>query len=285
MILIDFSAVCIVAITGSMNAKQNPYSTPEQLSKHLIYNKLRYINSKFKHKYGKMVICLDGSSYNWRYKSFPLYKCKRKKEKSDSYIDWKHLYEVMDEVISELREFFPYIVLGLDTCEADDIIGTLAKYIKERNIIISGDKDFMQLLGIDYIEQFAPKKDAFLKLEVSPTQYLLEHILQGDSADSIPNILSEDDIFTKPGVRQKQITKKYKENFTARLRNNELTEIEVKNFERNDKLINLNSIPKEIKLSILNAYQKLEIIGNKTTLLNFFIKESYNNFIHCIDEF
>ncbi len=284
MILIDFSNVAIRAITGGTKDSHIYYPTTEQLNQHRIYNKLRFYNHKFAKKYGDIVICLEGKN-NWRKEAFPLYKFKRKKAKDSSYIDWDHLYKVMDATIEALIQYFPYKVLRYDMSEADDIIGTLAKYVNEPNIIVSPDKDFNQLIDLHNVEQFDTQTETICKLEGGAHKFLLDHILMGDTGDSVPNILSPDDIFTQEGKRQKSITQPYKDNFTARLRANELTEEEIKNFARNDKLINLNSIPKNIKLGILDLYTNYEIIGCRQTLLTHLIKEKYVGLIDVINEF
>jgi len=286
MILVDFSQTCINVLTGvGSNPDNNYYDTAEQLSKHIIFNKLLTYNQTFAHKYGQMVICLEGKN-NWRYGAFPLYKHKRKTSKKEStYIDWNHLYEVMNSVIIDLKENFPYALLSMEGCEADDILATLAKYVREQNVIVSSDKDFNQLLGLSNVDQYDPRKGVFLKLETTPENFLLEHILKGDVSDGIPNILSPDDIFLQEGVRQKSITSKYKAEFADRLRRGELREEEIKNFARNDKLINLNSIPKNIKLAILELYSNYVIEGDHEKLLNFLIKHQYQGLIEYVNEF
>ena len=158
--------------------------------------------------------------------------------------------------------------------------------MNEPNIIISSDKDFIQLLSLPHVSQYDPKTESEKKLEVTPEEYLLEHILGGDRADGIPNILSPDDFFLHTdGVRQKSITKKYKEEFVGRLKAKTLTQDEINNFKRNSKLINLNEIPKEIKVAILEQYTNYEIKGNHKTLLNYFIDNKYPAFTACVNEF
>ena len=286
MIIVDFSQTCINAIAGvGDNPTSNVYDTIEQLCAHLIYNKLRTYNVKFRKKYGEMIICLEGKD-NFRYEAFPNYKCKRKTERKDSYIDWEQLYRVMDEVIESLRKYFPYKVLRVHRCEADDIIAVLAKYINEPNVIVSSDKDFNQLLVHHNVEKYDPKKEAMFKLDVSPTQFLLEQILTGDSSDSVPNIHSPDDFFLHTdGVRQKAVYQKYKDAFMGRLRADELTEDEISNFKRNSKLINLDEIPKEIKGNILNTYNDCEVKGDINILLNYFIENKFTGFLDCAQDF
>ena len=119
---------------------------------------------------------------------------------------------------------------------------------------------------------------------IEPNGYLFEHILRGDKGDGIPNILSKDNSIVE-GVRQKPITKKYVENFV--MHNAELngrTDEEIRNFHRNQKLIDLNETPSDICDNIWEEYQK-EPIGQRRDLLNFFVEKKLNNLIETIGEF
>jgi 5'-3' exonuclease len=286
MQLLDFSQLGVSTILGVGKEPTNEYYlTNEQLCKHLIYNKIRAYNQKFSNQYGDMVICLEGKN-NWRYESFQYYKHNRKTTKAEDVETWTELYRVLEATVNDLIEFFPFAVLRVNRTEADDVLATLARYINEPNIIISSDKDFMQLLSLPHVSQYDPRTEAMKKLDVTPEQYILEHVLGGDRSDGIPNILSPDNFFLcADGVRQKSITKKYKEEFIGRLKNKELTNEEVKNFKRNSKLINLSEIPKEIKVAILEQYSRYEIKGNHKTLLNYFIENQYTAFVECVNEF
>jgi 5'-3' exonuclease len=286
MILVDFSQLAVNSIIGvGNNPTNNYYDTNEQLSKHLIFNKLRLYNQKFSKKFGDMIICLEGRK-NWRYETFQYYKHKRKADKETSDVDWDALYVTMEETVQDLINHFPYTVMRVFRTESDDTIAVLARCINEPSVIISSDKDFLQLLALPNVSQYDPRKESFKKLEVTPEEFLIEHCLVGDRSDSIPNILSPDDFFLHAdGVRQKSITAKYKEEFLGRLRRKELTEEEVKNFKRNSKLINLAEIPKDIKVAILEEYSNYVIKGDRKTLLNYFIENKFPAFSSCVNEF
>ena len=87
------------------------------------------------------------------------------------------------------------------------------------------------------------------------------------------------------GVRQKPITKKYVENFV--MHNAEIsgrTDEEIRNFHRNQKLIDLNETPPTLCNEIWDEYQK-EPVGQRRDLLNFFVEKKLNNLIETIGEF
>ena len=195
MQILDFSQLVVNTIIGvGNNPTNNYYDTNEQLCKHLIFNKIRAYNQKFSKKFGNMVICLEGR-HNWRYSFFQYYKHKRKADKANSDVDWDTLYVIMESTIQDLINYFPYTIMRVEGTEADDSIAVLARCINEQNIIISSDKDFVQLLSLPNVSQYDPRKESFKKLEVTAEEFLIEHCLVGDRSDGIPNILSPDNFF------------------------------------------------------------------------------------------
>ena len=114
--------------------------------------------------------------------------------------------------MSEIREEFvtklPYKVLHVDKTEADDIIDTLcAQQTEDLYLIISGDKDFIQLQHYGNVYQFSPLLKSFMGENENAVTFLREQIIKGDRSDGVPNILSDDDIFLRD-ERQKPINKK-----------------------------------------------------------------------------
>jgi hypothetical protein len=147
-------------------------------------------------------------------------------------------------------------------------------------MIVSGDKDFIQLQRFTNVEQFAPIQKKFLGEDVIPEQFLLEHIIKGDRSDGIPNILSPDDCFVT-GEKQKPITKKRLEEFS----NGQNLEGEVKaNFERNKKLVDLLQIPQAYEDAIINSYQKYKV-NDRSKLLTYFIENKLKSLMENIGDF
>ena len=74
--------------------------------------------------------------------------------REDSDHDWNAIFQCLNQVKTELVDNFPYKVLEVDRAEADDIIGILCRYLSDVPILIlSGDKDFMQLQTNPYVKQ------------------------------------------------------------------------------------------------------------------------------------
>lgn len=243
-------------------------------------------NQRFKTDYGEMILAID-SKNNWRYDFFPYYKCRRRINKDKSNINWNILYKFLDQMVEELKEFFPYRVLKIDKCEADDIIAALVSFNSQTGsnniVIISGDKDFAQLQVNKNVRQFSPTLKKFI-IEKNPRNFLKEHIIRGDAIDDIPNILSPDDCIKKG---QRQVTMSARR-FNALmntgpivLRSNE--ELESR-WERNETLIDLTNDYENLWTRILNEYNA-EAGKTRTNIRQYFIKYKLSNLMSSINEF
>jgi len=279
MILVDLNQVLIsnfmVQTRGAPDVKPN-----KEMIRHMVVNSLRGFNVKFKNKYGKMVLCADAGN-PWRRDAFPNYKYSRRKGRDDSAFDWENIFNIITEIKNEIRDNFPYAVMYIERCEADDIIATLAKYYHQSEpiMIVSGDKDFIQLQRFTNVEQYAPIQKKFLGEDIVPEQFLMEHIIKGDRSDGIPNILSADDCFVT-GEKQKPITKKRLEEFSSGQMDAETKA----NFERNKKLVDLMQIPGLLENEIINSYRQYKF-NDRSKLLTYFIENKLKSLMENIGDF
>ena len=180
----------------------------EKMVRHMILNSLRMYREMFFEKYGELVICYDSKHY-WRRDYFPQYKKNRKKTRDSSGHDWDAIFDCLNNIKSEMIEFMPYKVLEVYGAEADDIIAALCgelEFDNGKTLILSGDKDFIQLHKYKNVTQYSPVTKKYVG-GVDPDEYLYEHILKGDVSDGVPNVLSVDNTFTD-GLRQKPLGKK-----------------------------------------------------------------------------
>lgn len=282
MIIIDFSQIILANIFVEL---KNPKDLDLETCRGLVLNSIRLINSKFKTKYGEVVLACDSGSF-WRKSSYPYYKANRKKNRDKSTIDWKSIFEIINTVRDEIQENFPYRVIRTDGAEADDVIATLVKrnsveYINNGNkiLIVSGDKDFIQLLKYPNVEIWDPigKRNT---VHNNPYGYLSEHILTGDVGDGVPNVLSPDDCLVL-SKRQKPLTKKYKEAFSNGVPE---TSEYYANFKRNKLMIDLEMIPENIENSIIETYEN-ESNKTKTKLVPYFLKNGLTILFDKINDF
>lgn len=252
----------------------------------MILNSLRSYRVKFGDDYGEMIIACDNSNY-WRKKIFPYYKANRKKNIESSELDWKSLFECLNKIRSELKEYFPYRVLDVESAEADDIISTLVSEFGselntgEKILILSGDKDFIQLHTYPNVSQYDPTRKKWIKHD-DPERFLHEHILKGDAGDGIPNILSPDNVFVV-GDRQRPLTAKKMEKILE-TDTEQLEEPLARNYWRNAKLIDLSFTPNEIREKVMQQFESQKN-RDRSKLLNYFITNKLKNLTEHLSEF
>ena len=281
MILVDLNQVLILNLMAQTRGQFDDLPDKDML-RHMVLNSLRGYNLKFKDEYGTPVLCADGAN-TWRKDIFPNYKFKRKKTRDESGIDWSALFQMIGEIRDEIAQNFPYIVLHIDKVEADDIIAVLVKecYSKEKIMIVSGDKDFIQLHKYPNVKQYAPIQKKFVESE-DPVNFLHEQIIKGDRSDGVPNILSADDVFVT-GTKQRPINKKRLEEWTN-IENIPLGSETKKYYERNKKLIDLDEIPSLIYNDIKSKYINYKV-NDRTLLLSYFIENKLRSLIENINDF
>ncbi len=279
MIIVDLNQIMISNLMVQINGR-NAVELSEDLVRHMVLNSLRGHYKRFR-DYGEMIIACDSGNV-WRRKVFANYKAGRKTTREKSGHDWTTIFEIMSKIKNELKEHMPYKVIEVDTAEADDIIAVLVKkYINQKILILSGDKDFIQLHN-NRVKQYNPVLNKFVGQGETPSIYIKEHILKGDRSDGIPNVLSDDDVFVE-GRRQRPLTKKKIESWV-----NEMvmtfTEEEQKNYDRNRKLIDLSLIPPELEAKIYNEFDEVKV-AHRSKILNYFITRKLKTLIEVIDEF
>lgn len=281
MFLIDFSQVCISSLMAQTGGK--PDKLDENLVRHMILNTLRSFITKNKAIYGTPIVCCD-SRHFWRRDVFPHYKHHRRKDRDDSGLNWTEIFTVLNKIKEELKEFFPYKVIEVHGAEADDIIGVLVEQYadKEPILILSSDKDFLQLQRYKSVKQFSNIEAKWITTE-NPEAFLIEHIIKGDRGDGIPNILSPDDVFVKVGGRQKPLNSKKVQEWVGDYRTIPHDET-LRGFKRNSKLIDLRETPEDLKLAIIKACDDCRV-GSRKALLDYFIEKRLTNMIGAIGEF
>jgi hypothetical protein len=282
MILLDYSQI---ALSNIIVQKLND----ENMIRHMVLNSIRMYNKRYRKEYGQMVICADGMN-TWRRQYFPEYKGMRRKGKEESTMDWNEIFRIVNLIREEIQENLPYKVLHMEGCEADDIIGALAIRTQEFGqgepvMVVSSDKDFIQLQKYNNVKQWSPIQKKAVT-DKNPRNYLFNHIMRGDAGDGIPNVLSRDDTFMVEGLKQTPLRQTRIDEWLEKSDDLKaaMPEDLYRNYQRNKTLIDLNEIPQHIQESIINKYddQKLPM---KMKVLNYLIKKRCTNLIECVEEF
>ncbi len=244
------------------------FSNLEQIKENEDFLLHVFLNSLFnqikKHSPQEVILALD-SSYSWRkdfyeknivnlglndkdpyWSKFIIegYKGHRYK---DPTIKFTSLFKLMDDLYEVLNKNSNLKCIRIPKTEGDDIIGVLTKNIKNDIIIISSDKDFVQLCKNKQVKIYDPMKFIFINGDNINTENLLEiHILMGDKSDNIPPVQKK--MGPKTATKLIPILDK-----TLSL-NPSLKKI----YDFNRTLINLECIPELIQKQIIEYYNCME---------------------------
>lgn len=284
MIIVDMNQVMIANLMAQIGNHTN-IELEESLLRHMVLNSIRNFKLKFGDDYGELVFACDDKKY-WRKDYYPYYKAHRKKAREKSELDWTHIFKTLNKIKQELIDNFPYKIIQIEGAEADDIIGTLCNtYSTEENtiLILSADKDFVQLQTNINVSQYDPIRKRWIKHE-DPVSYLQEHIARGDRGDGIPNVLSRDDCFVRG--RQKPLRKKMLDEIlsTEKLVSPIINEEITRNWIRNQTLIDLNCTPEDIKKQVIDTYINTNV-NQRDKLFNYFVQHKLKNLMEHIGEF
>ena len=284
-ILVDYNQVILASLFASIG-NHTDVAADENIIRHMFLNSVRSTRKKFSQEYGEIVICCDGKN-TWRKEAYPYYKANRKAGRDKSGMDWNALFQIMNNVRTEMKEFFPYKVIHIEHCEADDIIGAVINdngselnIGSEKFLVLSADKDFIQLQKYANVDQYDPIRKRWLRDDHADI-YLKEHILKGDTGDGVPNILSPDNCLAV-GERQKPMTKKrmaqYSEGTSA------MDEETLRRYHRNKMMIDLKEIPAKYQDQINEEYS-VEKDPTRGHLFNYFVKNKLKHLISDIQDF
>lgn len=283
MIIVDFSGLAIANVAIN---KVND----EDMIRHMTINSLRMYRTAYKREFGELVLACDGKN-NWRRNYYPQYKANRKKGREESTFDWNEAFRIINKVRDEIRDNFPYKVIHIDECEADDIIGTLCENSQEFGqyediMIVSADKDFLQLQRYNNVRQYSPLIKKEYK-DDNPVANLTEKILTGDAGDGVPNVLSHDDVFVN-GERQTPLSRKKKDGMIESLSSihnvGHVNTDWYRNYTRNKKLIDLTQTPERLKNQIVEEYNSQNEKAKKGLVLPYLINNSMKLMIESVEE-
>jgi len=277
MILVDMSQIMMASIMMQMHMSKK--SEPdEEMVRHMILNSLRMYRTRFLSEFGEMVLCYDSRHY-WRRDYFPEYKHSRRKSRGTDDKNWDIIFNCLNTIKEEVKSNMPYKSVEVYGAEADDVIATLCSESSNEVMILSGDKDFIQLQKFPNVKQYSPITKKMIN-GVNPDDYLKEHVLKGDTSDGVPNVLSPDNTFVD-GIRQRPLSKKK----IATMVEGDFPNDEVKrNYQRNKKLIDLTCSPDELRSEILDTYKSAPV-NDRSKILNYFIKQRLKTLTESIGEF
>ena len=275
-LLVDFSQIVIGSYMMAAKFSDADIDTVRPA----VLNALRIYRTKFVGEYGELILCCDDRK-TWRKDIFPNYKASRKKTRAATSIDWENLYVCLNQLKEELTEWFPYKLIQVEKAEADDIIAVLVRLANERTLILSSDKDFVQLHTFN-VRQYSPMQKKFV--DGDPKWSLHEKIIKGDVGDGVPNIMSDDNVFVDEGRRQKPITKKKVDAWYEIDPDMYCSSEMLRNYNRNKQLVDLGEVPESIRINITKQFETT-VVGDRKRLLTYFINHRLKNLTESLSEF
>ncbi|RMF67868.1 MAG: DNA polymerase I, partial [Calditrichaeota bacterium] len=191
LFLIDGSAIAYRSYFAFI---RNPLTNSRGENTSAIFGFLRFLLMILDNeKPDYIAVVFDPPGPTFRHEQFKAYKATRQKMPDDMRDQVPRIHETVKALNIPLLEVPGY--------EADDVIGTLAKSAQKKGFetyLVSGDKDFMQLVG-DGIKLYNPKR-AGEEVEVLDAHGVEEKIglpparvvdylgLMGDTSDNIPGV-------------------------------------------------------------------------------------------------
>jgi len=135
---------------------------------------------------------------SFRHQTYPEYKATRQKLTEELQQEFDRSVERIEQIL----EAFRVPLVGVEGYEADDVIGTLATAARGLQVVIvSGDKDFYQLIGPGIAllnpgrggpaaveEHWVDQTNASERLGVPPDRVVDYLALVGDTSDNVPGV-------------------------------------------------------------------------------------------------
>jgi len=301
MIILDYNQVVLSNIFAfqadlTRNLKQERISDSVNIIRHAVLSSVKFYKKKYGKEYGELIIACDGRNY-WRKEVFQYYKASRAKSREKSDLDWKFVFETLASIRADLDQYFPYKVINVDRCEADDVIATLTKWTQSNGfiqqglveeqqpvLIVSSDKDFKQLQKYPNVRQWSPMQKKFIE-GGKFGEYLIEHTVRGDSGDGIPNMFSKDDVFVNDEDRQTPVTAKKLARFFELGRDACENDDQRRGWDRNQMLVDFEYIPEDVSKSIIDTYTSKKVNGDKMSIMNYLIKNKCSLLLDDLEDF
>lgn len=138
----------------------------------------------------KVIVAFDMHGHNFRKDLYADYKANRKGMPDD--------LAAQMPILEEVLQLMQVSIVKKAGIEADDIIGTISSHFDGESVIISGDRDMLQLVsqnttvlltkrGVTEVENVNP---AYLQevYKLTPKQVIEYKALRGDTSDNIPGV-------------------------------------------------------------------------------------------------
>jgi DNA polymerase-1 len=149
----------------------------------------------------RVILVFDGkgSSTNKKY-IYPEYKANRGITRITNWDIFENQKEESEAIKNQIVRLVDYLqclpvdMVSVDKIEADDVIGYMSKQFDNEVIIVSTDRDYLQLVN-EKVTVYSPKKKMFMdphsvkkEYGVSPVNFLNQKVVIGDKGDNVPGV-------------------------------------------------------------------------------------------------
>ncbi|MGD2135097.1 MAG: DNA polymerase I [Gemmatimonadales bacterium] len=197
LILIDGYALIYRAFFAMI---ARPLRTSQGENTSAVWGVANFLHRLFERHAPSHVAWVHDAGTSFRTETYPDYKATREKLDDELQADFDRSVERIEDLLAA----FGVCLVEVEGYEADDVIGTLAVRGADAGsqvVIISGDKDFYQLIdehvgllnpgrrgpaGVD--EQWVDRSNAAERLGVPPDRVIDYLALVGDSSDNVPGV-------------------------------------------------------------------------------------------------
>lgn len=203
-----------------------------KILKELCLQDMRYIYRLFRPK--QVLFAFDHLPY-WRSEIFPEYKANREDHPTKRWVR---------AAMEDIRQSHADLSLYSERCEADDIIYAVTRYHPGLKLIVSSDRDFLQLVGPE-VRLFNPLDRQFRSPGKKPEFELFLKCIRGDRIDNIPSAC--------PRVTLKVLQKAFQQpNHFEQLMQTKLLDGRLvrEQYELNRNLIDLTRVPSDLSTQL-----------------------------------
>lgn len=188
--LVDGSGFIFRAYFAMAYSRQKTMTNPDGVPVNAVYGFTQMMLKMLNDYHAPyMAVIFDAARHNFRNDIYEDYKANRDDPPDDLIPQFK--------LVRDATEAFDIPAIELEGYEADDLIATYTKLAKAQGkkvVIVSSDKDLMQLIDDDVRMldpmkgKFMTEKDVIEKFGVTPDKVVDVQSLAGDSVDNVPGV-------------------------------------------------------------------------------------------------
>lgn len=172
----------IVRFSEKLDSNVREKFAPQLILQRIILDTLFFYG---KYQADGILMAYDSTKSSWRKDIYPKYKVKVNQE-ADLYKD--DVFWAIDKSKELLEQCSSIKTCRITKAEADDVIAVACQNKSDdiKNIVISTDKDFIQLTKANHVEIVSPVRGQNREA-ADPDYSLFEKCIRGDTNDNIPS--------------------------------------------------------------------------------------------------